>query len=580
MTRPFAAWARPRPIPSIRYCASFRARCSHERFHPATGARRQRKCLDRCDCRDRGQRRCQVFRLRATGLRHVRATATLAADLLSDHVYQLAGLELAGQVGGDAGDQGHLAVGDRSQHDSGRLQLVLELVHGFAQGIEVGAFEPRGAVHGIAEGRVLDALFPAEIADDRVADVQADARHAERRDAFGHIDAKRLAGAVHGERGVGGPFAIVGTAERRAPKGNDRVADEFVDRPAMFEHDVGQAVEIFVEQPRDGFRRHAGFGVGAPTGVLRNISGTNHYHVLLERELADLHGKEAALVFTSGYVANETTLQTLGALLPGCELYSDAFNHASMIAGVKGSGAAKQIWRHNDLAHLESLLKAAGRERAKLIGDKAAKRVDAGNPALYQGDTIYMTTADKDGNMVSLIQSNYRGMGSGVVVPGLGFVFQDRGELFSMDKKHVNAYQPGKRPFQTIIPAFVTKDNKPLISFGVMGGAMQPQGHVQILVNMADYGMNLQEAGDAARWQHLGSTEPTDGSDMYLENGGYVEMETGVPYETVRELMKKGHDVRYGLGGYGGYQAIMRDHENGVWVGASESRKDGQAAGY
>jgi gamma-glutamyltranspeptidase / glutathione hydrolase len=223
---------------------------------------------------------------------------------------------------------------------------------------------------------------------------------------------------------------------------------------------------------------------------------------------------------------------------------------------------------------------AYGRERAKLIGDKAAKRVDAGNPALYQGDTIYMTTADKDGNMVSLIQSNYRGMGSGVVVPGLGFVFQDRGELFSMDKQHANVYAPGKRPFQTIIPAFVTKDNKPLISFGVMGGAMQPQGHVQILLNMADYGMNLQEAGDAARWQHLGSTEPTDGSDKYLENGGYIEVERGVPYDAVRGLMHKGHDVRYGLGGYGGYQAIMRDHKNGVWVGASESRKDGQAAGY
>ncbi len=221
-----------------------------------------------------------------------------------------------------------------------------------------------------------------------------------------------------------------------------------------------------------------------------------------------------------------------------------------------------------------------GRERAKLIGDKAAKTVDAGNPALYEGDTIYMTTADKDGNMVSLIQSNYRGMGSGVVVPGLGFVFQDRGEMFSMDKKHANVYEPGKRPFHTIIPAFVTKQDKPLISFGVMGGAMQPQGHVQILVNIVDYGMNLQEAGDAARWQHLGNTEPTDSSEMYLQNGGYIEVERGVPYETVRELMKKGHDVRYGLGGYGGYQAIMRDHENGVWIGASESRKDGQAAGY
>lgn len=221
-----------------------------------------------------------------------------------------------------------------------------------------------------------------------------------------------------------------------------------------------------------------------------------------------------------------------------------------------------------------------GRERAKLIGERAAQRVDAGNPHLYEGDTIYMTTADKDGNMVSLIQSNYRGMGSGVVVPGLGFVFQDRGQLFSMDKNHANVYAPGKRAFNTIIPAFITKDDKPLISYGVMGGAMQPQGHVQILVNMVDFGMNLQEAGDAARWQHLGSTEPTDGQDAYLKNGGYIEVERGIPFETVRELQKRGHEVRYGLGGYGGYQAIMKDHINGVWIGASESRKDGQAAGY
>lgn len=221
-----------------------------------------------------------------------------------------------------------------------------------------------------------------------------------------------------------------------------------------------------------------------------------------------------------------------------------------------------------------------GKERAKLISERAAQRVDAGNPHLYEGDTIYMTTADKDGNMVSLIQSNYRGMGSGVVVPGLGFVFQDRGQLFSMDRNHANAYEPGKRPFNTIIPAFVTKDGKPLISYGVMGGAMQPQGHVQILVNMVDFGMNLQEAGDAARWQHLGSTEPTDGQEAYLKNGGYIEVERGIPFETVRELQKRGHDIRYGLGGYGGYQAIMKDHINGVWIGASESRKDGQAAGY
>ncbi|GLS24779.1 gamma-glutamyltransferase [Marinibactrum halimedae] len=223
--------------------------------------------------------------------------------------------------------------------------------------------------------------------------------------------------------------------------------------------------------------------------------------------------------------------------------------------------------------------KKYGKTRAKLIGERAAQRVESGHAALGYGDTIYLTTADKEGNMVSLIQSNYRGMGSGVVVPGLGFVFQDRGQMFSMDKDHANVYAPAKRPFHTIIPAFVTKKGRPFMSYGVMGGGMQPQGHVQILVNMVDYGMNVQEAGDAPRWQHLGSTEPTEGADTYLVDGGYIELETGVPYQVVRELMQKGHKVRFGVGGYGGYQAIMRD-ENGVYYGASESRKDGAAAGF
>lgn len=219
-------------------------------------------------------------------------------------------------------------------------------------------------------------------------------------------------------------------------------------------------------------------------------------------------------------------------------------------------------------------------ERSKLIGKTAARRVDSGNPALMQGDTIYLTTADKDGNMVSLIQSNYRGMGSGIVVPGTGFGFQDRGELFSLDPQHANVYAPGKRPFHTIIPGFITKDGNPFISFGVMGGAMQPQGHVQIVTNIIDFGMNLQEAGDAPRWQHMGSTEPTDSQSMYLTEGGYVELESGIDYQVIRDLMQKGHDIRYGLGGYGGYQAIMKDLKWDVYLGASESRKDGQAAGY
>jgi gamma-glutamyltranspeptidase / glutathione hydrolase len=195
------------------------------------------------------------------------------------------------------------------------------------------------------------------------------------------------------------------------------------------------------------------------------------------------------------------------------------------------------------------------------------------------GDTIYLCTADDEGNMVSLIQSNYRGMGSGVVVPGLGFMFQDRGELFSMEQGHANVYAPGKRPFHTIIPGFVMKDGKPWEAFGVMGGGMQPQGHVQVLTNQIDFGLNVQEAGDASRWQHEGDNEPT-GEKM--EKGGYVEVESGIPYEVVRELEKRGHDMRFDVGGYGGYQAIKVEMHDGlrVYIGASESRKDGQAAGY
>jgi gamma-glutamyltranspeptidase/glutathione hydrolase len=218
-------------------------------------------------------------------------------------------------------------------------------------------------------------------------------------------------------------------------------------------------------------------------------------------------------------------------------------------------------------------------ERRKLINpDRAAQAVDAGR-RLNQGDTIYLTVADKDGMMVSLIQSNYRGMGSGMAAPGLGFIFQDRGEQFVLKPGHPNSFAPGKRPFHTIIPAFITKGGKPWVSFGLMGGAMQPQGHAQIVMNLVDFGMNLQEAGDAPRIQHDGSTDPA-GQMLAMNDGGVLNLETGFSYETIRALMRKGHTVEFADGPYGGYQAIMRDHANGVYVGASESRKDGQAAGY
>ncbi len=216
-------------------------------------------------------------------------------------------------------------------------------------------------------------------------------------------------------------------------------------------------------------------------------------------------------------------------------------------------------------------------ERRKLIGERASRRLDAGNPALYKGDTIYLTTADKDGNMVSLIQSNYRGMGCGVCPKGLGFGLQDRGELFNLKKGEANTYAPGKRPFHTIIPAFVTRQGKPWLSFGVMGGATQPQAHAQIIINLVDYGMNLQEAGDAPRILHVGSSQPTG---EVMKDGGTVHLETGIGYEVGRALVEKGHRVGVNVGSFGGYQAIMWDEDKQVYFGASESRKDGQAGGY
>ncbi|WP_434532981.1 gamma-glutamyltransferase [Alteromonas arenosi] len=214
-------------------------------------------------------------------------------------------------------------------------------------------------------------------------------------------------------------------------------------------------------------------------------------------------------------------------------------------------------------------------QRNQLINpNKAAKRYDAGR---YDGDTIYLTVADSAGNMVSLIQSNYRGMGSGMTPPDLGFVLQNRGEMFTMEEGHANEYAPNKRPFHTIIPAFVTRKGKPFMSFGVMGGGTQPQMHAQIIVNMIDFGMNLQEAGDAPRILHSGSSEPTG---EVMEDGGYISLESGFSPVVRRELMEKGHTLRDVVGAFGGYQAIMYDAKTGVYYGASESRKDGQAAGY
>lgn len=264
-------------------------------------------------------------------------------------------------------------------------------------------------------------------------------------------------------------------------------------------------------------------------------------------------------------------------------------------------------WGFGSADHLHSLIEAkklAYADRARLYADpdffkapverllsrnyaaarrqcidprKAARSVLPDPAILKHGDTVYLCTGDSEGNMVSLIQSNFHGMGAGLCPPGMGFGFQNRGTAFSMDPRHPNAYAPGKRPFHTIIPAFITRAGRPLCAFGVMGGDLQPQAHAQVVCNLFDFDMGLQEAGDAPRICHSGDSDP-DGRTM--EDGGTVALESGFPVESLQELERRGHRIQPAPGVFGGYQAIWRDPGTGVYAGASESRKDGQAAGY
>jgi gamma-glutamyltranspeptidase/glutathione hydrolase len=217
------------------------------------------------------------------------------------------------------------------------------------------------------------------------------------------------------------------------------------------------------------------------------------------------------------------------------------------------------------------------RQAARVNRNRAAEDVPPGDPRLGHGDTIYLTVVDKDRNCCSLIQSLYHGFGSQVVPGDLGFPIQNRGQLFALEEGHANRLEPHKRPFHTIIPAMVTKDGRPWFCFGVMGGDMQPQGHAQVLVNLIDFGMNVQAAGDAARVQHLGSATPTG---LPAEGSGTVAVESGISDETVASLRARGHNVVRAKSGFGGYQGILIDWDQGVLHGGSEVRKDGAAVGY
>lgn len=279
-----------------------------------------------------------------------------------------------------------------------------------------------------------------------------------------------------------------------------------------------------------------------------------------------------------------TTLQML-ALLSGHDLARLGFGSAAyahlLIEAKKLAFEDRARWCADPAfapAPLEALLsgKYASQRMKRIDPDRAADSFPAGDP--IGSDTVYLATADREGNMVSLIQSNYRGMGSGITPAGLGFVLQDRGALFDLEPGRANTYAPAKRPFHTIIPGFASRGKEAFLAFGVMGGDMQPQGQVQVLVNYLDFGMNLQEAGDAPRLRHDGSSSPT-GSRM--ADGGRVALEPGFPADLARGLAARGHRLLpEGSGDFGGYQAILREERSGVLVGASESRKDGQAAGF
>lgn len=353
---------------------------------------------------------------------------------------------------------------------------------------------------------------------------------------------------------------------------------------------LGNTLRILAEKGRDAFyegeiAKRIDQWMKENDGYLRYKDFANHKSEWIEPVTTNYRGYDVYQV--GGNVQGTAVLQMLN-ILEGYDLSSMGYGTAETLHAFIET--KKLVYEDRAKHYADSdfqdvpydvlLSKDYAANRRQLIGETAMKDVSTGVEVIEDGDTVYLTTADSDGNMVSLIQSNFRGMGTGFVVPGLGFSFQNRGELFSIDPKHPNVYESGKRPFHTIIPGFVMKDGRPLFSYGNMGGGYQPIGHVSILTNIIDFGMNIQEAGDAARWTHRGSTQPTDSVSDQLDSVGQVNVESGIPYEVIRQLRAKGHKVEIGDAFFGRYQGIMRDYTNGVYFGASESRVDGQAAGY
>jgi gamma-glutamyltranspeptidase/glutathione hydrolase len=375
-----------------------------------------------------------------------------------------------------------------------------------------------------------------------------------------------------------------GFPETYMPGGHAPHHGETFQNPAL-----AATLEKVAKGGRDAFYR--GDIARAYDKFMRDVGGFVRYE-----DLADQHSEwvEPFSVNYRGYDVWELPPNGQGIvalemlqLLKGFDLRHAGFgspDHLHYFLEAKKLAFEDRARYFGDPAYYEppvaALISSAYADKRRSLIDRlhAAANVAPGDSKLQSGDTVYLTTADKDHNMVSLIQSNFRGFGSGLCPPELGFCLQNRGELFDLEPGHPNSYAPGKRPFHTIIPAFVTKDGKPVMSFGVMGGDFQPQGHVQILVNLFDFDMGLQEAGDAPRVDHTGSTDPT--GKRGVSGGGRVHLEPGFSPETVRELEHRGHRLSKEDSEYGGYQAIWYDAEKDVYFGATESRKDGIALGY
>lgn len=352
--------------------------------------------------------------------------------------------------------------------------------------------------------------------------------------------------------------------------------------------DLARTYEVLAADGRDAFYRGALTGVMASfferTGCfLRQRDFAEHSSTWVEPVATTYRGFEVWELPPNGQ--GIAVLQMLNILEPfdlrGMGHNSADYLHHLIEAKKLAFEDRARFYADPDFSRVpvaELVSKAYAAQRRKLFdGQSAARTFEAGDPRLSTSETTYLTVADRDRNMVSLIQSNYRGFGSGLVPDGLGFCLQDRGELFSLEDGHPNVYAPHKRPFHTIIPGFVTKGGRPWLSFGVMGGDMQPQGHVQVLCNLIDFAMNVQEAGDAPRFHHVGSSEPT-GEKM--TDGGYVALESGIDREVKRDLFRRGHQIRFESDGFGGYQAILYDAERDLYIAGSDGRKDGQAAGY